>query len=62
MVRGFLVETSKPAKKDCEIPIYNIGSMPAIIKNQFLSKLMKSNQYFGNFESEPLNDCHDFTK
>jgi len=53
IVKGFFVEISNPAKKDCEIPIYNTGSIFTIISIQFSSKLMKSSQYFGIFESGP---------
>jgi hypothetical protein len=27
VVNGFLVEMSRPAKKDCEIPMYKTGSI-----------------------------------
>jgi hypothetical protein len=27
VLKGFLVEISRPAKKDCDIPIYNTGSI-----------------------------------
>jgi hypothetical protein len=35
-VNGFFVEMSNPAKNDCDIPIYNMGSI-FTIKNLYLS-------------------------
>jgi hypothetical protein len=41
IVNGFLVEISRPEKKDWEIPIYNMGSM-------FTIKLNENDNYHSN--------------
>ena len=35
MVNGFLVAISRPAKKDCDIPIYNRGAIFSMNKISF---------------------------
>jgi hypothetical protein len=41
-VNGFLVEISNPAKKDCDIPIYNTGSIFTMGIKIYYSNIVKS--------------------
>ena len=53
VVNGFFVEMINPEKNDCEIPIYNIGSMLTIKKYDiYCSNITKSQEYLGIFEAE----------
>jgi hypothetical protein len=52
-VNGFFVEMSNPAKNDCDIPIYNMGSI-FTIKNLHLSfKYNEKQVIFGILIPEP---------
>jgi hypothetical protein len=53
VVVGFLVEITSPAKKDWDIPIYNTGSIfILVIYDKFQSKIAKSQQILGIFETD----------
>jgi hypothetical protein len=39
VVNGFFVDISNPEKKDCEIPIYNMGSMLTMKKDIIYSQI-----------------------
>jgi len=50
IVNGFFVEINKPAKKDCDIPIYNTGSIFTMKKcNICYSNITKRRLYYGIF-------------
>jgi hypothetical protein len=46
VVTGFLVEINRPEKNDCEIPIYNRGSMFTMGNDDnYLSNILKADNY-----------------
>ena len=53
VVRGLLVDISRPAKNDCEIPMYNTGSILTIAifcNDIFISNIAKTRHLLGIFD------------
>src|SRR5665647_552095 len=60
VVKGLLVAISSPAKNDCEIPIYNMGSMKSMLPIIF-SKFNKTRKKYFTFEIKVLIHQHDMS-